>query len=260
MEPFGVSTLTDRPDLLAEIQEIGTSAWPDFLTHDSTVNDWWHFLWDLAPDYQFALTDRSGAALACGSAIPILWNDGETLPPRGVDAVLPAGIEAIRRGDTPTALCALQIVVHRNMRGEGLSGVCLRAMRDIAAAHGLRTLVAPVRPTGKDRYPLISLERYARWRRPDGSLFDPWLRVHEEAGAASVGVAPASMQVTGTVAEWKGWTDMAFPGSGGYVVPGALVPVDINLELNQGVYVEPNLWMSHSCAPERAFVDRAPPA
>ena len=88
--------------------------------------------------------------------------------------------------------------------------------------------------------------------RPDGSLFDPWLRVHEQAGAESLGVAPASMQVTGTVAEWKGWTDMAFPGSGRYVVPGALVPVEIDLELNEGVYVEPNFWMSHSCAADRS--------
>ena len=162
--------------------------------------------------------------------------------------MLPAGIEAIQRGETPTAVSALQIVVRRDMRGEGLSSTCLRAMRDIAAAHGMRALVAPVRPIFKDRYPLIPLERYARWRQPDGSLFDPWLRVHEQAGAESLGVAPASMQVKGTVAEWKGWTDMAFPGSGRYVVPGALEPVDIDLELNQGVYVEPNFWMSHSCA------------
>jgi GNAT superfamily N-acetyltransferase len=249
MAPFAVATLTDRPDLLTEIQELGGSAWPDFLTHDATVNEWWHFLWDLAPDYQFALIDRSGAALACGNAIPIVWNDGETLPPHGIDAVLPAGIEALRRGDTPTAVSALQIVVRRDMRGEGLSAECLQAMREIAAAHGMPTLVAPVRPTCKDRYPLIPLERYARWRRPDGSLFDPWLRVHERAGAESLGVAPASMQVIGTVAEWKGWTDMSFPGSGRYVVPGAHAPVDIDLESNQGVYVEPNFWMSHSRAP-----------
>ena len=62
VEPFEVATLRDRPELLAEIRELGGSAWPDFLTHDATVNEWWPFLWDLAPDYQFALTDRSGAA------------------------------------------------------------------------------------------------------------------------------------------------------------------------------------------------------
>jgi hypothetical protein len=65
MAPFMVATLTDRPDLLTEIQELGGSAWPDFLTHDATVNEWWHFLWDLAPVYEFVLFDRSGDALYC---------------------------------------------------------------------------------------------------------------------------------------------------------------------------------------------------
>ena len=38
------------------------------------------------------------------------------------------------------------------------------------------------------------------------------------------------MVVTGTVAEWEEWTEMALPESGAYVVPGALVPVEIDRE------------------------------
>jgi hypothetical protein len=34
--------------------------------------------------------------------------------------------------------------------------------------------------------------------------------------------------ISGTVAEWEEWTGMRFPDSGAYVVPGALVPVDID--------------------------------
>ena len=58
-------------------------------------------------------------------------------------------------------------------------------------------------------------------------------------------VAPVSMLVTGTVAEWEGWTEMAFPESGDYVVPGALVPVRIDRERDLGRYEEPNVWMRH---------------
>ena len=36
-----------------------------------------------------------------------------------------------------------------------------------------------MRPSWKERYPLVSIERYAGWRRADGLLFDPWMRVHE---------------------------------------------------------------------------------
>ena len=53
------------------------------------------------------------------------------------------------------------------------------------------------------------------------------------------------MTITGSVAEWEAWTGMAFPESGAYVVPGALVPVEIDRARGEGVYVEPNVWMRH---------------
>jgi hypothetical protein len=83
------------------------------------------------------------------------------------------------------------------------------------------------------------------WRRDDGTHVDPWLRTHERIGAEIVKVASRSFTVAGTVAEWEEWTGMAFPESGTYVVPGALVPVEIDRERDEGLYVEPNVWMVH---------------
>src|SRR5258708_31304265 len=40
---------------------------------------------------------------------------------------------------------------------------------------GLGLLIAPVRPSWKDRYPLIPIAEYAAWRRADGLPFDPWM-------------------------------------------------------------------------------------
>jgi hypothetical protein len=54
------------------------------------------------------------------------------------------------------------------------------------------------------------------------------------------------MIITGTVAEWEGWTQMAFPQTGRYVVPAALDLVEIDVERDQGVYRETNLWMRHA--------------
>lgn len=54
------------------------------------------------------------------------------------------------------------------------------------------------------------------------------------------------------VAEWAAWTGLEFPGSGSFVIPGALVPVAINLERDQGDYVEPNQWMLHPIEGRRA--------
>lgn len=122
-------------------------------------------------------------------------------------------------------------------------------MRAVAAQNGLGSLVAPVRPTQKERYPLTPLERYAAWRRPDGLPFDPWIRLHERIGGEILGVAHDSLVVTGSVSEWEEWAGMAFPATGDYVVPGALVPVHIDREADEGRYGEPNLWMRHHVQP-----------
>ena len=80
----------------------------------------------------------------------------------------------------------------------------------------------------------------------DGSPFDPWLRVHWKEGGEIIKIAPLSMVVRGKVEEWESWTKMRFPESGSYVVPGALQPISIDCERNEGIYEEPNVWMRHS--------------
>jgi hypothetical protein len=128
----------------------------------------------------------------------------------------------------------------------------IQRMGELGREHGLDALIAPVRPSLKDRYPLASIERYVEWRRPDGAHLDPWLRTHERLGAEIVKVAPQSMRIPGSVADWEGWTSMQFPETGAYVVPGALVPVEIDRERDEGLYVEPNVWMVHGPRPRPA--------
>jgi hypothetical protein len=38
---------------------------------------------------------------------------------------------------------------------------------------------------------------------------------------------------------------MKFPQSGQYVIPGALEPMQMNAEKDEGVYIEPNVWTLH---------------
>ena len=95
----------------------------------------------------------------------------------------------------------------------------------------------------KSSYPLAPFDRYIRWRRDDGSPFDPWLRAHWRLGAQFLKAMPESLIVVGKVSEWEDWTGMSFPESGEYVVPGALQPVAIGREREIGRYTDPNLWM-----------------
>jgi hypothetical protein len=77
-------------------------------------------------------------------------------------------------------------------------------MRDLAARSGYSSLIAPVRPTWKERYPLIPMDEYARWTREDGLPFDPWLRVHARLGAQLLEVCPASMRTVSTSSRTSG--------------------------------------------------------
>jgi hypothetical protein len=143
-------------------------------------------------------------------------------------------------------LCALVIMVPAAVQGRGASRLALQGMIAIAREHGLEALIAPVRPNWKDRYPLTPIERYAEWRRDDGLLFDPWMRVHERLGAEILKPEAESLRITGTVGEWEAWTDMAFPESGTYVFPGGLAPLEVDREDDVGRYWEPNVWMRHA--------------
>ncbi len=222
----------------AEQDLLGTESqlWPPFMNQDQIVRAFWPRLYELYPDFQLWVLDgKRTIAYAC--TLPVRW-DG--IPePRGIDWAMSNGVA----GD-PSDLCAIVVGITPEYGGQGLSAVLLRRMAGVAAAHGLDCMIAPVRPTWKERYPLTPIERYMLWRREDGLPYDPWLRTHERVGAEILDPAPRSMTVTGSRNEWEEWTGLQFPEDGDYVVPGALVPV--RFEGGTGTYVEPNIWMRHS--------------
>jgi GNAT superfamily N-acetyltransferase len=242
-EGIEVFTLAQRPELEAAVRSL-PRAFAEFMYHDAVVGRYWPSLYTEFAGYQVAVCDEAGEVLAAGHSLPVFWDGTREGLPAGLDGVLERGIGG-SEGIAPTVISALLAVVPPAHRGRGLSSVVLKAMKTIAAARGLGALIAPVRPTWKERYPLTPMERYAGWRRDDGLPFDPWLRVHYRLGARFVAVAPESMVIAGTVSEWEGWTGMRFPESGSYVVEGALQPVEMDLERDLGVYTEPNVWMRH---------------
>jgi GNAT superfamily N-acetyltransferase len=209
--------------------------WPEFTRHDPVIDAFWPRLYEVYPDFQLWVVDgREPVAYAC--TLPVRW-DG--IPePRGITWAMTDGVVG-----NPTSLCTIAAGVVPSHRGSGLAAAILRRVAGLAAAHGLDELIAPVRPTWKERYPLTPIERYMLWRREDGLPYDPWLRTHERVGAEVLDLARRSSTVTGSREEWEEWTGLQFPEDGDYVVPGALVPV--RFENGIGTYVEPNVWMKH---------------
>ena len=237
---------SERPELWASIRDLSDEVWPEYNLHGETLNHYWAQLYDVFPEWQFVLYDPGDEmVLAEGHTVPLAW-DGtdEDLGP-GIDATLAAAFELRAGGGQPTAVSALAAEIPPRHQGRRLSAVLLTAMADLARDAGLSHLIAPVRPSHKDRYPTIPIERYARWTRPDGSPFDPWMRVHTRLGARIGPAIPRSLHITGTVGEWETWTRMAFPETGDYVFPAGLATVHIDRDRDLGEYWEPNVWIIH---------------
>jgi GNAT superfamily N-acetyltransferase len=239
-------TLAEREELKPHFERLAEAGWPRFLRQrdELGLGQFWPSLFTTFSDYQFALSDESGEVVAVGHAIPFVWDGSAAGLPETMVEILSRATSDREAGRPPTALSALAALVDPDRRAQGLSAAVLRAMGRLARTYGL-ALVAPVRPTLKASYPLTPMERYAHWKHPDGAPFDPWFRVHWRLGAEFVRVVPRTLVIVGRVADWEEWTGMRFPDSGPYVVPGALQPVLIDRERDEGRYEDPNVWMRH---------------
>ncbi|MFD0902256.1 GNAT family N-acetyltransferase [Actinomadura sediminis] len=238
-----IKTLVERPDLADA--PMGTDAdVPAFVGHDPAGR--FVGYWGIAerfPEFSLVAVDPDGAVVGKGGGVPFTGRG--TLPDRGWDELLAWALDDVRRGAPPDSLGLLGIAVRPDQRGTGLAARMLRALKEAARAADLAEVVAPVRPTMKDREPDVPMREYARRTRPDGLPADPWLRTHARAGGTIVSVAPASMVVAGSLAEWRAWTGLPFDADGPVHVPGALAPVLCSLAHDHAVYVEPNVWVRH---------------
>jgi hypothetical protein len=211
--------------------------------HADVIGHYWPRVMEERLDFQFVLLEGD-EIVARGCTVPVRWNGEDDDLPDGIDGAITRSFE----NDAANVLCAMLIAIPRAHRGRHVSTDALAAMVGLARRHGLGSLIAPVRPSWKERYPLVPIDRYAAWRRDDGSSFDPWIRIHERFGGRILRPEPRSARITGTVGEWEEWTEMAFPESGEYVFPGCLATLEIGREDDVGRYWEPNVWMHHEVA------------
>ncbi len=239
-------SIAEEPDLWDAADAMCGAAWPEFMLHDPVTDRCWSRLRADWPTWQLVLVDEAGAVAAASQAAPLRWDGTDEGLPEGWDAQFERSVADLEAGQRPDTLGAIQISVAADRRGRGLSALMLEAMKRTALEAGLAALIACVRPTAKVRYPLMPIETYAAWRRPDDGLpFDPWLRVHVRAGGRVVRASPRSMTIAGSIDEWEAWTGLSFPTSGPYVVDGALAPVEIDLTAGCGVYHDQNIWVVH---------------
>ncbi|MEV5201748.1 N-acetyltransferase [Streptomyces sp. NPDC053720] len=241
--------LSEDPSLISRVYEINDS-WPVFTPHDMAASALLSRVPEEFPQYCVAAAD-GGRVVARGLAVPFnsVLDGREELPDQGWDRVLTWAFRDRQHGNAPTAASALEISVDADYLGRGLSYRMLAALRLAVGRQGHDALLAPVRPTAKHLDPHIPMTEYLSRRRDDGLPADPWVRVHVRAGGTIEKVAPSSMTVSGSLAQWRRWTGLPFDRDGCVEVPGALAPVHCDTTHDHAVYVEPNVWIRHGGQP-----------
>jgi GNAT superfamily N-acetyltransferase len=236
-----------HPEYRALVRGLTKEVWPEFMLHDRVANENWHELFDRFIDYQLALYDTENHRVAgMANSFPLRWDGAlENLPESGWDWAFEEAVKNHREGRTPNFHCAIQIVLRHAYQRQGLSQPMVDAVRSVTKSKRLPALIIPLRPSEKPRYPLMSLDDYITWKTEEDEAFDPWLRVHVRAGARVIKVCHESKTIRGTRADWEAWTGMKFPQSGQYIISGALNPIEMDAENDEGIYIEPNVWIVH---------------
>ena len=246
--PVGLSVVTaaEHPAMWEQVDsdDVFASVWPEYNNHGDVAGEYFGALIPAFAEFQILVLDQvSGDVVGRGRTIPFEWDGNVEHLPRGIDAL---GVQAIH-AQRCTSLSALAAEVVPERQGQGVSAVLIKAMAAVAVRHRLAPLVAPVRPSWKDRFPLTPIEDYARWRDSAGLPFDPWIRTHVRLGGRALRPEPESLRITAPVADWEAWTGMHFPSDGSYVFPRGLAPLQVIDGM--GRYWEPNVWMVHERGP-----------
>ncbi|GIF50785.1 hypothetical protein DFJ67_0537 [Asanoa ferruginea] len=244
-----IVSIAERPDLASSLDNF-PDCWPEYMAHQRLSHLFYDHIAPAHPAFCLVAVDQANSdrLLAKAYAVPLSWPAGPdwTPPADGHDAVILQAAADLFDRRPATIAAAIEITVQTHARRRGLSALMLEALRQRVAARGLPVLLAPVRPTEASSHGDVAMSDYAWRTRDDGLPVDPWLRVHARAGGRLVAVAPSSMTVTGTIAEWRSWTGLPFDRPGPVAVPDTLVAVQADLTHDRAVYVEPNIWVRHT--------------
>ncbi len=239
---YGVYSLKERHDLIQQVADLDDRSWPIFLQNGDAKS--WKHLYDELADTVILFVNND-KVISAGFTVPIQWNNELTDLPASIEEILQRGLEIKYSNQEPDTLVPIGALVDKHYQGQGLSRAILIEMKKLAAKLNLSKLIVPVRPTHKSRYPLQSITEYTSWKNKDNQYYDPWLRVHEKLGAKIIKITASTLTVKGSLLDWSKWTNMVFPSSGEYVVPGALSTVNVDIVNNIAQYQDPNVWMQH---------------
>lgn len=227
------------------MEELFSEGFPDFMTWDQEVKKYIKRIRETFQHLDITLFDKDGNALAAGWGVPISWTGNASDLPKSFADSLRRALECLDSDLESSCFVICGGVVHPKFKGSGVAQELILALKETANKYGLHKVIAPLRPTLKHLYPLMTIEDYSNWVREDGLPWDPWLRLHVRLGAQIIGVEPNAQTMQNTIEQWESYASIKMPVSGQYIIPKGMTPLSIDTEENIGTYTEPNIWVSH---------------
>lgn len=242
---------SQNKDLERKIENLAKESWPKYsleasLGFERKTKKKWSSIYDLFPDFQFAVFDEEFETyIGSINSVPVFWKgNSKKLPNEGWEWALVNAISNYKLR-IPNILIALGICVCKEHKGRKFGSLFLNFLKFYAKSNNFKTIFAPVRPTLKSLYPTFTLKQYIKLLNSEGQLFDPWLRTHISVGGRIIKICNKSMQFKSSISNWQNWTNLVFPASNKYYVPGMLDFLKIDLRKSEGLYEEPNVWIEH---------------
>src|SRR5690606_26764357 len=97
------------------------TSWPEFMRHDPIGGLYYGNVEDRFADFVLVGQDPDGVVVAVAPSIPFVL-DGDALPDDGWDFAIRSGLLASVQGRAPDFVSAVEIAVHPEHQGTGLSG------------------------------------------------------------------------------------------------------------------------------------------
>lgn len=235
-------SLQSRPDLREASFYLDEISFPAFLA-DSRTSTAFDYIADNYPQTVLLLCENDTVLATC-FACPICLPDNQ-LPDHGWEGAIGIALA----GGTPSALFAFSISVAASARGMGLGGQIVECLKIKAKELGVSRVITPVRPTGINKYPRLTVEEYSHLvdDRTSESV-DAWIRTLQRHGGRVAGIGTDSHVIKmddgdwPSVVQWEEWTSMKFPQDGEYEIPGGCA----KLKIHDGVgeYHEDCIWVT----------------
>jgi hypothetical protein len=246
-EQFTLATCAERPDLFNQSVALENATWDrlSFLDYTAAHHTHYEDLLERFPECRLCMVEvETGEMVATGMCVPLSVNDGSALPDEGWDWIVDTAMS--QKNMRANTIGALSISVPEQHRHRGFARDMINMMRAVAGTKKCWGVIAPVRPSVKSEYPLVSMDEYVSWTDSRGRIFDPWLRSHVAAGGKINGVCARSMVVDQPIEFWRDWAEPTSLESDGTVpFAGALAPLHVNTRTGMARYVEANVWVTH---------------